>query len=41
MENIKQASVQNVAGTKQAETAAQNLNQLGQKLQQLVEQYRV
>jgi len=37
MENIKQASVQNVAGTKQAETAAQNLNGLGQKLKQLVE----
>ena len=37
MENIKKASVQNVAGTKQAETAAQNLNELGQKLQQLME----
>jgi methyl-accepting chemotaxis protein len=37
MENIKQASAQNVAGTKQAETAAQNLNELGRKLKQLME----
>jgi len=37
MENIKQASAQNVAGTKQAETAAQNLSELGHKLKQLVE----
>ena len=41
MENIKQASTQNVASTKQAETAAQNLHDLGQKLKQLVEQYQV
>jgi len=41
MENIKQASVQNVAGTKQAEVAAQSLHELGQKLKQLVEQYKV
>jgi len=41
MENIKQASAQNVAGTKQAETAAKNLHELGQKLKQLVEQYKV
>jgi len=40
MENIKQASAQNVAGTKQAETAAHNLHELGQKLKQLVEQHR-
>lgn len=32
MDNIKQASVQNVAGTRQAETAAQNLHELGRKL---------
>jgi len=37
MESIKQASTQNVAGTKQAETAAHNLHELGQKLKQLVE----
>ncbi|MDO8706310.1 MAG: methyl-accepting chemotaxis protein, partial [Sulfuricaulis sp.] len=36
MENIKQASVQNVAGTKQAEAAAQNLHELGQKLNDLI-----
>ncbi|HEX4086234.1 MAG TPA: CHASE3 domain-containing protein [Chthoniobacteraceae bacterium] len=41
MENIKQASAQNVAGTKQAETAAHNLHELGQKLKQLVDQYKV
>ncbi len=32
MENIKQASVQNVAGTQQAEVAARQLHELGQKL---------
>jgi methyl-accepting chemotaxis protein len=36
MDNIKQASVQNVAGTKQAETAARSLNELGQRLGALV-----
>jgi len=41
MENIKQASVQNVAGTKQAEAAARSLHDLGQRLKQLVEQYKV
>jgi methyl-accepting chemotaxis protein len=41
MENIKQASVQNVAGTKQAEAAAQSLHELGQKLKQLAGQYKV
>ncbi|WP_119300704.1 HAMP domain-containing methyl-accepting chemotaxis protein [Dongia deserti] len=40
MENIKQASVQNVSGTKQAETAAQDLQRLGQKLNALVEARR-
>ncbi|MEW6756055.1 MAG: CheR family methyltransferase [Candidatus Latescibacterota bacterium] len=40
MESIKQASAQNVASTHQAEAAAQNLHELGQKLRQLVEQYR-
>ena len=39
--NIKQAMDQNVAGTKQTEAAAQNLHELGQKLKQLVEQYRI
>ena len=41
MENIKQVSVQNVSGTKQAQTAAQSLHELGQKLKQLTEQYKV
>jgi methyl-accepting chemotaxis protein len=41
MENIRKASTQNAVGTKQAETAAHNLHELGQKLKQLVEQYRV
>jgi len=37
MENIKQASTQNMAGTRQADTAAQSLHELGIKLKQLVE----
>lgn len=41
MENIKQASAQNVTSTRQAEAAAQNLHELGQKLKQLVAQYKV
>jgi methyl-accepting chemotaxis protein len=41
LENIKQANTQNVAGTKQAETTAHNLNELGQKLKQLVDRYKV
>jgi methyl-accepting chemotaxis protein len=41
MENINQASAQNVAGTRQGESAAQNLRDLGGKLQELVGQYRV
>lgn len=41
MENIKQASSQNISGMKQLETAAQNLKGLGEKLKQLVEQYKV
>jgi methyl-accepting chemotaxis protein len=41
MESIKQASTQNVDSAKQLEVAAHNLNELGQKLKQLVEQYKV
>ncbi len=41
MDNIKQASTQNVAGAKQAEVAAQSLHELGVKLKQLAEQYKV
>jgi CHASE3 domain sensor protein len=36
MENIRQASVQNVSGTQQAEIAARNLHALGQKLSSLI-----
>ena len=41
MESIKQASTQNVAGAKQLETAARNLNELGQRLKQMIERYKV
>jgi len=37
MENIKQASTQNVAATRQAEQAAKNLNELGYRLRSLIE----
>jgi methyl-accepting chemotaxis protein len=41
MDNIKQASAQNVAGTRQTETAAHSLHELGQKLKQLVERFKM
>jgi methyl-accepting chemotaxis protein len=41
MESIKQASTQNVAATKQVETSARDLGELGQKLKNIVEQYKV
>jgi methyl-accepting chemotaxis protein len=41
MENIKQASQQNVSAVKQVESSAHNLHGLGQKLQELVETYKV
>ncbi len=41
MENIKEASTLSVTSTQQAEQSAQNLNELGQKLKRLVEQYKV
>ena len=41
MDNIKQASTQNMASTKQAEVSAHSLHELGQKLKQLVERYKV
>ena len=41
MENIKQASSQNVASTRQAEVAARGLNELGLRLKQMVAQYKV
>jgi methyl-accepting chemotaxis protein len=41
MESIKQASAQNVAAARQAEAGTQNLHEMGQKLKQLIEQYRI
>ena len=41
MENIRQASSQNMAGTKQTETAAHSLHNLGQKMKQLVDQFKI
>ncbi|HZV98178.1 MAG TPA: CHASE3 domain-containing protein [Methylophilaceae bacterium] len=39
MDSIKQASMQNVASAQQLETAAGNLNELGQRLKNMVERY--
>ncbi|HUU30035.1 MAG TPA: methyl-accepting chemotaxis protein [archaeon] len=41
MENIKQASSQNSASTKQLETAALTIAELGQELKQLTERYKI
>ncbi len=41
MENIRQASTENVSGTRKAEVAAQGLHELGQKLKQLAAQYKL
>jgi methyl-accepting chemotaxis protein len=41
MESIKQASTQNVASARQLESAARNLNDLGQRLKRLVDNYAV
>ena len=41
MENIKRASLQTVTSTKQAETAAQRLHDIGQQLKQLVGRFKV
>jgi len=41
MENIRQASQQNMAGTKQAEETAKVLHDLGQKLRQIADRYRL
>ena len=41
MENIKTASTQTVASTRQAEAAAQQLHELGQNLKQIVERFKV
>ncbi len=41
MVNIRQASEQNMVGTKQAEDAARSISDLGKKLKELVEKYKV
>ncbi len=41
MGNINQATAENSASIKQTETAAKNINELGQKLKQLVSQYKI
>lgn len=41
MENIKQVSAENAAGAKQSEASAQNLHELGQKLKQVSERFRL
>ncbi|MFQ6041350.1 MAG: methyl-accepting chemotaxis protein, partial [Candidatus Poribacteria bacterium] len=41
MENIKQGSAQNVEGAKQLETESQNLGELGKRLQQLIQRYKI
>ncbi len=41
MDSIKQASLQNVSSTKQAESAAHNLSESGQRLISVLEQYRI
>ncbi|HEX3717125.1 MAG TPA: CHASE3 domain-containing protein [Verrucomicrobiae bacterium] len=41
MENIKQASTQNVASAKQLEVAARNLSELGQRLKQIIQHYKI
>jgi methyl-accepting chemotaxis protein len=41
MENIKQASMQNVASAKEIASAAQSLHELGQRLKQMVEHYQL
>lgn len=41
MENIKQVSAENAAGSKQSEASAQNLHELGQKLKQMSERFKL
>jgi methyl-accepting chemotaxis protein len=41
MESIKTASVQNMAGIKQAEVAVRRLHEMGERLQQLVKRYKL
>jgi methyl-accepting chemotaxis protein len=41
MENISEASTLSVTSTRQSEASAQNLNELGQKLKRLVDQFKL
>ena len=41
MAKIQRASDQYVANTQRSEAAARNMNELGQRLQQLVEEYKI
>ncbi|TCS38455.1 methyl-accepting chemotaxis protein [Paucimonas lemoignei] len=41
MENIKQVSVENAAGSRQSEASAQNLHELGQKLKEVSERFKL
>ena len=41
MESIKEASVQTAASTKQSETSVTELHKLGEKLQELLKQYKI
>jgi methyl-accepting chemotaxis protein len=41
MENIQQASTENAAGSRQAETSAQSLHALGQSLRQIVDRFQL
>ena len=41
MEGVKQASLQNADGAQQLEAAARNLKELGDRLQRLIQQYRL
>jgi len=41
MNNINQAGMENATSMLQAEKAAKNLHELGQKLKHLVEQYKI
>jgi len=41
MESIRQGSVQNVVGARQLEASARNLNDLGQRLKEMVARYQV
>lgn len=41
MENIKQVSAENAAGSRQSEASAQNLHELGRKLKELSERFKL